>query len=148
MKYKLYTRYIYLVNTCYMTLQFTYTGYIPGIYLEHTWHINGLHLVYSFKTVYTCLIQGIWLFKKVYTWYILGIYQTYDHLVHIPGLYLEKTLWVCSVPVTYPGSHVIYQRYIKLHISSNIQHIKLHISSNIRYILCHILHILHVPCHI
>ena len=42
---------------------------------------------------------------------IFGVYQVYPYLGHIPGLYLEKTLWFCSVPVTYPDSHVIYQAY-------------------------------------
>ncbi len=45
----------------------------------------------------------------LYTWQIPGLYLAYDHLIHIPGLYPEKTLWVCSVPVTYPTGHVIYQ---------------------------------------
>ncbi len=39
------------------------------------------------------------------------MYQVYPDLGHIPRLYLENTLWVCSVPVTYPDSHVIYQEY-------------------------------------
>jgi hypothetical protein len=48
---------------------------------------------------------------EVYTWYIHNIYLAHDHLAHIPGLYLEKTLWVCSVPVTYLDSHGIYPAY-------------------------------------
>jgi hypothetical protein len=49
--------------------------------------------------------------SKVYTWYIFGIYLVFDHVCHIPGVYIEKKLWVCSVPVTYPDRHVISQAY-------------------------------------
>ena len=37
--------------------------------------------------------------------------MVYDHLCRNPGIYIEKTLWVCSVPVTYPSRHVISQEY-------------------------------------
>ena len=43
--------------------------------------------------------KGIYL---VYTNDIPKINLAYDHLCHIPGIYQVKTLWVCSVPVTYP----------------------------------------------
>ena len=56
--------------------------------------------------VYTCYIPVIYI-QKVYAWYIPGMYMVYDHLCRNPGIYLEKTLWVCSVPVTYPYRHVI-----------------------------------------
>ena len=60
--------------------------------------------------VYTCYIPVIYI-QKVYAWYIPGIYMVYDHLCRNPGIYVEKTLWVCSVPVTYPSRHVISQEY-------------------------------------
>ena len=60
--------------------------------------------------VYTCYIPVIYI-QKVYAWYIPGIYMVYDHLCRNPGIYVEKTLWVCSVPVTYPYRHVISQEY-------------------------------------
>jgi hypothetical protein len=49
--------------------------------------------------------------RLTYTWYIPGIYLAYDHLCRNPGIYIEKTFWVCSVPVTYPFRHVISQEY-------------------------------------
>ena len=52
----------------------------------------------------TCLYQ-------ICTWYIPGIYLAYDHLCHNPWIYIEKTLWFCSVPVTYPTRRVILQEY-------------------------------------
>ena len=85
-----------------------YNTYIFWVY---TWYINRIYLEYSLKKKYTWYIPYIYLFEKVYIWYIPGIYLSYDHLVHIPGLYLVKTLWVCSVPVTYPNGHGIYQVY-------------------------------------
>ncbi len=48
---------------------------------------------------------------QVYTQYIPSIYLAYDHLCCNPGVYIEKTLWVCSVPVTYPYRHVMPQGY-------------------------------------
>ena len=59
---------------------------------------------------YTCYIPVIYI-QKVYTWYIPGIYLAYDHLVHVPGIYPVPNKWICSVPVTYPSSHVISQEY-------------------------------------
>ena len=87
-----------------------YTKNISDIYLAYTTdickkYIPGIYLAY---TRYMTIQKVIYL---VYSHDILNINLAYDHLCHIPGLYLEKTLWVCSVPVTYPDSHVIYQAY-------------------------------------
>ena len=37
--------------------------------------------------------------------------MVYDHLCRNPGIYIEKTLWEISVPVTYPSRQVISQEY-------------------------------------
>jgi hypothetical protein len=84
----------------------TTKAYEKGLSVLLDLHIFVIFLVY---THHMTIQKGIYM---VYTHDIPKLYLAFDHLCHIPGLYLEKTLWVCFVPVTYPAGHVIYQTYV------------------------------------
>jgi hypothetical protein len=61
-----------------------YTLYIPCIYNVYVWYVKGISHI-------------PWIYM-VYTWFIPGISNPYGHVIHMAGIYLVKTSWVCSVP--------------------------------------------------
>ena len=112
-----------------------YTWYIHCIYLVYTQNILYICLVYSkyilriYHAVYTKNMPGIQLVYQIlngiyiaYTWYIRGISNPYGVLIHMVGIYLVKTSWVCSVPflklkyISYnmfiDRIYMVYHRYI------------------------------------